>query len=61
MEMTSWESLLLGALVLLVLFWMWPGVKTSITMSKQAEPDWRGLLVPIGLVIMFVIFLITMV
>lgn len=59
--MTSWESLLLGALVLLVIFWMRPGIKASIKTSKQAESDWQGLLVPIVAVIMFVIFLIAMV
>jgi len=59
--MTGWESLLLGALLLLVMFWMWPGIKSSMAMSKQAEPDWQGLIVPIGLVIMFVVFLIAMV
>lgn len=61
MDMTSWESLLLGVLLLLVMFWMWPGIKQSMEMSKQAESDWGGLLVPIGFVVMFVIFLIMMV
>jgi len=61
MDMTGWESLLLGALLLLVMFWMWPGIKASIAMSKQAESDWQGLILPIGLVIMFVVFLIVMV
>lgn len=59
--MTGWESLLLGALLLLVMFWMWPGIKGSLEMSKKAETDWGGLLLPIAFVVMFVIFLIAMV
>jgi hypothetical protein len=58
---STWESLLLGTLVLLVIFWMRPGIKASIEQSRNAKSDWPGLLVPIGLVVLFVIFLIAMV
>ncbi len=61
METTTWENILLGALVLLVIFWMGPGIKASLAMSKQAETDWSGFLVPIGFVVIFVLFLILMV
>lgn len=61
METSGWENLLLGVLVVLVIFWMWPGVKGSLEMSKRAPKDWAGVLVPIAFVVMFVIFLIVMV
>lgn len=56
-----WENLLLGLLVVGMLFWMGPGIKATIEKSRTAKPDWMGLIVPIGFVIMFVIFLIAMV
>ncbi|WP_305910084.1 hypothetical protein Q9L42_002080 [Methylomarinum sp. Ch1-1] len=61
METTGWENLLLGVLVLLVIFWMWPGIKGSLAMSKEAPTDWSGLLLPIAAVVIFVIFLLMMV
>lgn len=61
MEFSLWENLLLGVMVLGVIFWMRPGIKSSLQLSKNAESDWMGFLVPIGFVIMFVIFLIAMV
>lgn len=57
-SMALWEKILLGALVLLVLFWFRPGIKAALEKSRQAEKDWRSVLVPIALVILFVIFLI---
>lgn len=59
--LSSGESIALGALVLLVLFWMGPGVKASLERSKNAESDWGGVLLPIGFVVIFVLFLIAMV
>lgn len=61
MEFSLWENLLLGAMALGVIFWMKPGIKSSFKIGKNAESDWMGVLVPIGLVVMFVIFLISMV
>ena len=55
---STWEGLLLGALVLLVIFWMMPGIKAAMQQSKQAKPDWQGFLVPLALVVLFVIFLL---
>jgi hypothetical protein len=53
---------LLGALVVLVLFWVGPGIKPMLEQSSQAENrDWKGVLIPIVLVILFVFLLISMV
>ena len=61
MEFSIWENILLGVMVLGVIFWMKPGIKSSMFQSKQAESDWIGLLIPMSLVVMFIIFLVAMV
>ncbi len=59
--MAIWEQVLLGMGAFLLLFFFWPGVKVAMERSKQAEnPDWKGALIPVGLVILFVILLIMM-
>ncbi|MGB5439672.1 MAG: hypothetical protein WBN57_12380 [Gammaproteobacteria bacterium] len=61
-QMSTWEMLLLGAVVVMVLFWLGPGVKASLEQSRKAEKkDWAGVLFPVALVILFVILLIKMV
>ena len=61
-QMATWEILLLGVMLVLVLFWMGPGVKGMLEKSRQAEErDWMGLIVPLALVVIFVLFLISMV
>ena len=59
--MSTWEMVLIGALVVLVLFWIGPGIKPMLEQSRQAEKDWAGLLIPIIAVILFVILLVSMV
>ena len=60
--MATWEMLLLGVLVVLVLFWIGPGIKPMLEKSRQAEQrDWKGVLLPVAAVILFVVFLISMV
>ncbi|MEZ5540670.1 MAG: hypothetical protein R3F42_01350 [Pseudomonadota bacterium] len=59
---STWEMLLLGVLVLLVLWWMGPGIKATLERSRQAENrDWAGFLLPIALVVLFVLLLIKLV
>lgn len=58
MELSIWENLLLGLIVIAVIFWMKPGIKTSLQVSKEAESDWMSVLIPIAGVILFVLFLI---
>ncbi len=61
-HMSTWEALLLGVLVVLVLFWIGPGVKVMLERSRKAETrDWPGFLWPIALVVLFVFLLIKMV
>jgi hypothetical protein len=61
-QMSTFEMILLGIIVLGVLLWTGPGVKAMLQKSREAEnPDWAGALLPIVLVVLFVIFLIMMV
>ena len=57
----NWENLILGALAILLLLWMQPGIKAALERSKQAQSDWSSLIAPLGLVVLFVLFLIAMV
>ncbi len=59
--MSAMESLVLGALALLLLFWMLPCIEPAMERNKNLPTDWQSVLLPIGLVVMFVIFLIAMV
>jgi len=61
MEFSIWENILLAVMVLGVILWMRPGIKSSLQLSKNAESDWMGVVLPIAFVIMFVVFLIVMV
>ena len=57
--MALWEQILLGMAAVVLAFIFWPGVKVAMQKSKEAEnPDWKGVLVPIGVVVLFVILLI---
>lgn len=58
MQLATWESVLLGLLALGLIFWVGPGIKATLQQSKEAPKDWIGVLVPIGGVVLFVIFLI---
>ncbi len=59
MEQPSiWEAIILGAIVLLVIFWFRPGIKATLEKSRQAKKDWPSVLIPIALVVLFIVFLI---
>jgi hypothetical protein len=60
-SLLTWENLLMGAVAILVIFWMSPGIKAALEKSKTAKSDWPGLLIPLVLVVLFVLFLISMV
>jgi len=61
MEFSLWENILLGVMVLGIIFWMRPGIKSSMQLSKESKTDWMGVLIPICFVVMFIVFLISMV
>jgi len=49
----------LGIAAFAIVFLFWPGAKQAVEQSKQAEnPDWKGALLPIGVVIFFIVMLI---
>lgn len=60
-EMALWEQILLAGVALALVVLMRPSIKAAFERSKDAPKDWAGLLVPIGAVVLFVIFLISMV
>ena len=51
----------LGAIALIVIFLFVPGIKKIQEDSQKAEKDWKGVLLPIGAVVLFVILLIAIV
>ncbi|MCC6207789.1 MAG: hypothetical protein IT488_06525 [Gammaproteobacteria bacterium] len=57
-----WQQVVLAAVILLVLWWTLPGIKAALERSRQAEQrDWRGALLPVGVVVIFVLLLIALV
>ena len=59
--LATWEKLLIGVIGVLVLLWFFPGVKTMIAESRDAKKDWRGVLIPAVVVVIFVILLLNLV
>jgi hypothetical protein len=60
--MAWWQQALLGLIAVLVVWWSLPGIRAALARSRQAEhKDWRGALLPIGLVVLFVLLLIALV
>lgn len=57
--MGTWEALALGGIALLVIFWVFPGIKPAMEKAENAEKDWKGLLIPIAIVVLFVLLLIS--
>ena len=61
-ELSTFEMIMLGVIAIGVLFWVGPGIKATMEQSRQAENrDWAGVLIPLAIVVLFVIFLIMMV
>lgn len=61
-EPSVWEMVLAGALALLVVFMMRGGVAAAMKRSRDAEnKDWKGVALPLGAVVLFVLLLIMMV
>ena len=57
--MELFEQILVGILAIGVLFLFWPGAKEARRKSREAEnPEWSSALIPIGIVVLFIVFLI---
>ncbi len=52
------ETIIIGLIALLVLFWFSPGIKAALERGKQARSDWPAVVIPLALVVLFVFFLI---
>lgn len=60
-QMQTWEAVLVGIIAVLLIFVFRPGIKQALQQSREAEEkDWKGALVPIGFVLLFVILLIAL-
>jgi hypothetical protein len=56
------EQILIVVVTVLVVLWVRPGLKAALKQSQQAQhKDWQSLLLPLGLVILFVLLLIALV
>lgn len=56
--METWEILVAGLIALGVIFWFRPGIKAGLKQSREAPKDWRGVIIPLALVVLFVILMI---
>jgi hypothetical protein len=58
----TWEMVLTGIAAMLLVLWLRPGIRNAIERSRQAtERDWGAMLLPLGLVILFVVLLLALV
>jgi len=57
--MATWEKILLGAAAVLILLWFRPGIRAAMERSRQAgERDWKAVILPLVVVVLFVLLLI---
>lgn len=61
MGLSFWENLFLVLMALVVIVWMIPSIKAKAMPKKDVKADWIGALLPIGLVLLFVVFLLVIV
>jgi hypothetical protein len=59
--METWQQIVLLLIAGVVAFLFFPGVKRMLAESEKAEKDWPAVLVPLGIVVLFVILLIMLV
>ncbi len=61
-NMATWEVVLAGAVAALLVMFFLPRLRESMKRSsEQKEKDWRGALIPLLLVVLFVILLVSLV
>jgi multidrug transporter EmrE-like cation transporter len=61
MDYGIWTQIGLGVIALIMVLLFAPGIKKAMQQSQQAEKDWKGVLLPIVVVIAFVLLLIALV
>jgi hypothetical protein len=60
--LATWEKILLGLFAVVLVVWMGPGLKSAFQRSEaQQEKDWKAVIVPLLLVLLFVLLLISLV
>ena len=60
--LATWEKILLGLFAVVLIVWFGPGLKVAFQKSEaQEEKDWKGIIIPLVLVILFVLLLISLV
>lgn len=52
------ETITIVLLALLVMAWFVPGIKAAHARGRQTPADWPAVIIPLGLVALFVFFLI---
>ena len=57
--MDTWEKVVIGIFMVVLLFWFLPRIKPRLEQDRNAPKDWIGVLIPVGLVVLFVVFLIS--
>ena len=58
--MELWQKILLGVMGLLLILWFRPGLKAALEQSRRAEnKDWKSVIFPVLIVVLFVIFLVS--
>ena len=57
-DYSLWETITIGLIALLAIFWVSPGIKAALVRGKQVNADWPAVLIPLGVVVLFVFFLI---
>ncbi len=57
-DIATWEKVVVAILAVGLVIWLYPGLKQSMAQSKEATKDWKGALIPLGIVVIFVIFLL---
>ena len=62
--MATWEMVLVGIIAIAVTMWFLPGIRGQLNQQKEKadQPkDWRGLILPLVFVVLFVLLLISIV
>jgi len=56
--METWEQIALGAIILVFVLWRFPTMMRQMKQKNDEPKDWKGVLIPLGLVVAFVFILI---